>query len=830
MLRYDLCNGKWSMTDLNDNRTFKATAPGSVLSVLLAAGEIPDPYFGENEKELLYLFERDYEFTCHFGIRGDVLQEDVQELVFEGLDTITEIYLNGEKLGRTKNMHRTWRFMVKDILRMGENELKIHFFSPLRYIEEHNSSEKKEIRQSSENALFGGHMLRKVHSSFGCDMAPQLPDMGIFRGIHIEAWSKVRLKDVYFFQEHIDGNVTLFVDPVMQFSDPIPVEIHIEVSGEVPVEVMTRMPDPGVMATSKGDNEMGIPIHEPKLWWPNGCGTQYLYDVKVSLRKANRLYDEKNYRIGLRSVELSREKDGYGEEFCFVVNGKKIFARGAVSVPEDAIYPNITAEKQRKLVDAAAAANFNCLRVWGGGYYQSDDFYDRCDEKGILVWQDLMFAGNIYDLTNGFERSILAETRDNVARLRHHACLALWCGNDGLENAWVQDDVYKDHSPALKADYIKMFEYLLPKMVRDEDESTAWWPSSPSSGGCFDKTDDEDRGDSHYHEFRYGHKPIKEFRDLHFRFLSKFGFQSLPSLKTVKSFTKHDDRNIFSPVMEAHQKNRNSYGELMQYISDSFRYPKDLEQLLYVSQIVQGVAVEYGVEHLRRERGRCMGTLYWHFNDIWPGASWSSIDYYGRWKALHYMAKRFYAPVAGSILVEGSTATSYLVNDGMIALKFKVRLTVMSTEGDELMRFVDDGRADAGGVFKGYKRDYGKLCSRDPRQIYLLAEFDLNGEIMTREAVFVPYKHLDLKKPVIDADITETDDAWEIKLSCDVYAPFVFLELAEADAVFSDNAFSLHKGRIKTVMVSKEDLSMEIEDAESFKEQLKIYDLYGSYV
>ena len=829
MLSLDLCSGKWEMTDCASDKKYKATAPGSVLSVLHSAGETADPYRGENEKELLPLFEKDYEFSTHFNIRGDILQEETQELVFEGLDTITEIYLNGEKLGKTKNMHRTYRFSVKNILRMGENDLKIHFFSPLNYINEHKSSGHKEISHCAGGSLYGSHMLRKAHSSFGCEWGPVLPDMGIFRTIKIEAWSKVKIRDVYFFQEHIDGNVTLFVDPVMVFTDPIPVEMRIEVSGEPPVEIMTRMPDPGVMATEKGENEMGIPIHEPKLWWPNGCGEQNLYEVKISLKKANRLYDEKTFRVGLRTIELSHAADEYGEEFCFIVNGRKIFARGAGYIPEDAVYPDITMDKQRKLLDAAEEAGFNCIRVWGGGVYPSDAFYDICDEKGLMIWQDLMFAGNIYDLTSKFEKSILAETRDNVSRLRHHACLALWCGNSALESDWVNSESFRKHAPALKADYIKMFEYLLPKKVRDEDESTAWWPSSPSSGGSFDSPGDESRGDAHYWEVWRGLKPYTEYGRHHFRFLSEFGFQSFPSYKTIKSFTGADDRNPFSPVMESHQKEESANGKIVHYISESFRYPKNFEQLIYVSQILQGMAVEYAVDHFRRERGRCMGTLYWQLNDNWPGVSWSSIDHAGRWKALHYMAKRFYAPVAGSLLTEGRTVTSYVVNDSSEVIRVRIRLTLFSTDGQELMRFTDDGRLEPGAVYKGQKRDFEKLSAKDPRQIYLLAEYDYNNISFTKETVFVPYKYLDLKKPDISVEVREMEENWEIVLSSDVYAPFVMLDLKEADAVFSDNAFSLHKGRERIITVAKSDVSTDFADAEEFREQLVIYDLYNSY-
>ncbi|MBR5421070.1 MAG: glycoside hydrolase family 2 protein [Lachnospiraceae bacterium] len=832
MITIDLSKEKWEMTDLESSRRLPATAPGSVLSVLLDNEEIEDPYDGENERKLLSLFDRDYEFSCNFNLRGEFLQEDEQELVCYGLDTIAEITLNGERVGRCRNMHRTYRFAVKDKLHMGDNELTVKFFSPLRYIREYKAGEGREVRYTPDGALFGSHLLRKAHSSFGWDWGPQLPDMGIFRTIRLEAYDKVHIREVYFFQEHIDGGVTLFVDPIMEYSDPIPVEVMVSVSDEAPVTVMTRMPDPGTVCTVKGENEIGVTIHDPKLWWPNGMGDQPLYEVKVVLKKADKIYDERSFRIGLRTVQLSREKDEYGEEFCFVVNGRRIFAKGADYIPEEAIYPRITEEKQRRLIADAKAAHFNFLRVWGGGYYPSDAFYDMCDEAGILIWQDLMFACNIYELTPSFEKSILAETRDNVARLRHHACLALWCGNNEIESGWDHWPGFADHSPRLRADYIKIFEYLLPKAVREADETTEWWPSSPSSGGSFDAPDDENRGDAHYWEVWHGKKPFTEYRKHHFRFLSEFGFQSFPGLKTVRSFTRPEDRNIFSPVMESHQKNEQANGTIMYYIAENFRYPKDFAQLLYVSQVQQALAMQTAVEHFRRDSGRCAGTLFWQLNDNWPVASWSAVDYYGRWKALMYAARRFYAPHLCSLLVEDQTVTAYVTNDSFEQLPIKLQMTLATLDGREVQHLTEEGRIPAGGVWKGQSRDFSRrLGGDDVRQYYVFVEYELGRESGITDAVFVPYKHLDLKKPDIDLKVSESEEAYEIVLTSNVFTPFVMLELKDADVVFSDNCFSLHKGKPRLIRALKADIrgNAEFSDAESFREQLEVYHLYGSY-
>ena len=835
MNHISLCGAGWKMTDCSSGESYAATAPCSVLSVLLEAGVIKDPYYRENEKEVLPYLEKDYIFSRNFNVDGELMQEDGIELIFYGLDTITEILLNGEKLAITKNMHRTYRFDVKDRLHMGANELFIHFHSPLQYIKDYQPQPHKEISVCPVGALPGGQYLRKAQSSFGWDWGPQLPDMGIFRDIVVESFSYAHIREVSFFQEHIDGEVTLFVDPIIEFTDPIPIEIVVKVTGEEPVTTITRMPDATAKITQKGENEIGIPIRDPQLWWPNGMGSQPLYDVKVTIRKADKVYDEKSFRIGLRTITVSREADEYGEEFCFVVNGQKMFAKGANYIPEDAIYPFIKEEKIRTLIESAYMAHFNCLRVWGGGYYPSDLFYDLCDAYGIVVWQDLMYACSAYDLTQGFENSILAETRDNVCRLRHHACLGLWCGNNEMESGWHHWPAFQKESPQLRADYIKMFEYLLPKAVRENDETTFYWPSSPSSGGCLDDPDCENRGDAHYWEVWHGQKPITDFQEHYFRFLSEFGFQSFPGIKTVRSFTEPEDWNIFSPVMESHQKNPGGNGRILYYLSENFRYPKDFEQMLYVSQILQGMAIKSGVEHFRRHRGRCMGTLYWQLNDNWPVASWSGIDYYGRWKALHYMACRFYAPVAPSIVLKGTAAFNYIVNDTADDLIIRIKVSLRTMEGKELTSYREEAKCAAGSVWKGRGRELQHfLNSYSLREVCVMAEYDCgDGTVLYEDAVFVPYKHLQLPPIAPMVEVTDQGESYEICLSAEGYVPFVMLELKQADVIFSENIFALQKDMSRRVYVRKDGIrcpeGVEIKDAQGLLDQLVVYTLQGSY-
>ncbi len=622
------------------------------------------------------------------------------------------------------------------------------------------------------------------------------------------------------------------MDPIIRYSQLVPVEIEIEVEGEKLIRLNAIPPAAGTSLTQQGKNEIAFPISNPRLWWPNGLGEPNLYEVRVKLYKDGKVYDEKDFHIGLRTIQLSREKDQWGEEFAFVVNGIKIYTMGANYVPQDTIYTRITSERIKELVDNARLANYNCLRVWGGGYYPSDEFYDLCDRAGIMVWQDLMFAENAYDMTPGFEKSIVAEVSENVARLRHHACLVLWCGNSRMEAGWSRGGILENESPLLKTDYIKMFEYILPTIVSEEDEQTPYWPSTPSSGGGLDAPEDENRGDSHLWQVWYGGEPVSSY-EMHVpRFLTEFGVQSLPSLKTIRAFAPEEEWNLFSPVMEAHQEDEEGNRKLLEYISGDFRYPKDFESLIYVSQIFQAETFRRVAEQCRRNRGRCMGTLFWQMNDIWPGISWSAVDYFGRWKAMQYVAKRTYAPCAGGVCIDNMAAIPWMVNDGMEDITVKLKMTVYTMDGKNVQMYNEEGIARAGEIKRFVRRDIKRsLMNVNLRNLYLLAEFETEFGRYESCTFFVPYKHLNLPKAEIAVEVEDAGGDYLIHLSSESLALFVTLELKEADCLFSDNVFHLHKGAVKTVAVSKDSIrGKKIITPASLKEGLQIRHLRDSYI
>lgn len=815
-------NGIWELRDENGKVLCPVKVPGSVISGLYAAGEIEHPYVGENEYRIRSLFEKDYEFVRFFEMNAEILRNREIQLVCEGLDTLTQIFINDVEIATTNNMHRTYSFSVKDYIKEGQNEIRIVFHSVLQYIRNYQYRENKQIHYVTCGAMEGNQLIRKAHSMFGWDWGPQLVDAGIWRDIYLVASSGTQIEDTRIRQVHEkDGTVRIKIEITLSEETKKQVEASLE-------EPESRKHLPAeVRKVAPCLYEAEIPVKNPKLWWPNGYGSQPLYRLKLSIGQETVL--EKT--IGLRTITVSQKEDEWGNEFVFLVNGEKIFARGGNYIPEDAVYPWISKEKIAYLLKSCVRANFNCIRVWGGGYYPSDEFYDLCDRYGLIVWQDLMYACNVYDVTEEFAETVRWETIDNVRRIRHHASLGLWCGNNEIESAWHHWGDFQKESPYLRADYIKLFEEILPKAVRSVDDQTFYWPSSPSSGGCFDEPDSDKRGDVHYWDVWHGQKPFSDYRKYYFRFCSEFGFQSFPCLKTIAMFAPKEDWNIFSKVMESHQKNDSANGKILYYLSENFRYPKDFKSLLYVSQILQGIAIKSGVEHWRRNRGRCMGTLYWQINDNWPVASWASIDYYGRWKALHYMARKFYAPIEVSICKCEHEISVFLENETHEEIICREAfLRIRDTHFGIVYECSTTAKVAA---FNADKLIACKMESDwlERADIYIEAEVLLeDGTILIDTDTFIPYKHLELPRVHIDTAVEETKDYFEITISGDGFAPFVELDFEDADVIFSDNFFTIsNEKKIRTTIQKADIQNGSFADANDLKKRLAITTLVDTF-
>lgn len=820
-------NGTWQLSA--GHRSLESVdmqIPGTVLSGLLAAGKIKDPFYRTNEDATRALFWKDYVFTRTFDVDEELLAQQHIVLVCEGLDTLAEISINGTFLAKTDNMHRTWKFQAKKLLHPGKNEIQIVFRSVLRFIEDYPYEAHKKINYIPCGSMKGNQLLRKAHSMFGWDWGPQTIDAGIFRDIYLQGYSHARIEDIRIHQQHAK-NVS--VQTSITLSESIPGQkLCVELSEDgADKPLQTKL----CKTNADGVAAVDFVIENPKLWWPNDYGDQPLYIVRTTLLDEDGTSLESiTRRIGLRTLTISQEKDEWGNEFAFCVNGVKIFTRGGNYIPDDCLYTRITEKKLDYILESCRRAHFNCVRVWGGGYYPSDAFYDLCDEKGLIVWQDLMYACNVYDVTDAFAENCRQETYDNVRRLRHHASLGLWCGNNEIESAWDHWGDFQKETPYLRADYIRLFEEVLPKAVQEADGETFYWHSSPSSGGCFDNPDDANRGDTHYWDVWHGQKPFTDYRKYFFRFCSEFGFQSFPCAKTVNSFTLEDDRNIFSRVMESHQKNDAANGKMLYYLSENLRYPKDLTHLLYASQVLQGMAIKYGVDHWRRNRGRCMGTLYWQINDDWPAPSWSSIDYFGRWKALHYMAQKFYAPHAVSMTLEDHRCHVYFSNESFETTEYSLTLSIRDLSGNVLETYETKGNSPA---FSAIETAVVDICSWEDQKddVFLEAVIHTKDQKVLKDVeTLVPYKYLNLKNPVISTEAEETNDAFILHISSDCFAPFVALDFDNADVIFSDNFFHLTDKTVQDIIVKKEDiLQGHFENAEDFRKRLQILSLGTSY-
>lgn len=820
-------NGTWQLSA--GHRSLESVdmqIPGTVLSGLLAAGKIKDPFYRTNEDATRALFWKDYVFTRTFDVDEELLAQQHIVLVCEGLDTLAEISINGTFLAKTDNMHRTWKFQAKKLLHPGKNEIQIVFRSVLRFIEDYPYEAHKKINYIPCGSMKGNQLLRKAHSMFGWDWGPQTIDAGIFRDIYLQGYSHARIEDIRIHQQHAK-NVS--VQTSITLSESVPGQkLCVELSEDgADKPLQTKL----CKTNADGVAAVDFVIENPKLWWPNDYGDQPLYIVRTTLLDEDGTSLESiTRRIGLRTLTISQEKDEWGNEFAFCVNGVKIFTRGGNYIPDDCLYTRITEKKLDYILESCRRAHFNCVRVWGGGYYPSDAFYDLCDEKGLIVWQDLMYACNVYDVTDAFAENCRQETYDNVRRLRHHASLGLWCGNNEIESAWDHWGDFQKETPYLRADYIRLFEEVLPKAVQEADGETFYWHSSPSSGGCFDNPDDANRGDTHYWDVWHGQKPFTDYRKYFFRFCSEFGFQSFPCAKTVNSFTLEDDRNIFSRVMESHQKNDAANGKMLYYLSENLRYPKDLTHLLYASQVLQGMAIKYGVDHWRRNRGRCMGTLYWQINDNWPAPSWSSIDYFGRWKALHYMAQKFYAPHAVSMTLEDHRCHVYFSNEFFETTEYSLTLSIRDLSGNVLETYETKGNSPA---FSAIETAVVDICSWEDQKddVFLEAVIHTKDQKVLKDVeTLVPYKYLNLKNPVISTEAEETNDAFILHISSDCFAPFVALDFDDADVIFSDNFFHLTDKTVQDIIVKKEDiLQGHFENAEDFRKRLQILSLGTSY-
>ncbi|REC54068.1 glycoside hydrolase family 2 protein [Chryseobacterium piscium] len=796
----NLSSEKWQFKNSKENKWLTASVPGTVHLDLMNNKLIPDPYKDENEKKVQWVENEDWDYQTVFKISAKELENQNADLVFHGLDTFSEIYLNGKPLKKTANMFRTWKIPVKNDLKIGNNILQIKFKSSVNIGKDLAKKVPFTMPESPRS------FVRKAQYQFGWDWGPRLVTAGIWKDVKLNFWNHAKIENIKIEHKAL----------TKQRADlNIYAEIFTEQSGKYSFLINNETHD---VSLQQGLNKISIPfqITNPKLWQPNGWGEPTLYDLKVSLKKDSKTLSSKSERIGLRTIELVQEKDEKGKSFYFKVNGNPMYTKGTNWIPSDSFTPRITKEKYKKLIKDCKDANMNMIRVWGGGIYEDDEFYKACDENGILVWQDFMFAGSFYPSDEDFLNNVKDEVKDQVNRLQNHPSIALWCGNNEIDEAIVnwgyqkQFKYSKEDSLQVWKDYKKVFHEVIPNALKENltSEKNIYWPTSPSIGWGHKESLTE--GDSHYWGVWWGEFPFEIYNEKVPRFASEYGFQGMPSLETVKSmFSGNPDLSLEDPIIKAHEKNARGFEIIQKYMERDYLVPKDFVKYNYVSQLLQARGMQIAIEAHRRAKPYNMGTLYWQLNDCWPVISWSSIDYLGNWKALHYQVKRSFENQI--ILTEEKEGflDFYGINDELKKFEdVKVEIQVVDFNGKILndLTTVQDGKILDGIVKFNHIEIKNLIKYSNKNEVFLkLILKDKTKKIIAQNNhFFVKPKDLKLTKPNIKI---KKISATEIEISTDVLAKDVYLM---GDTHFSDNFFDLLPKTSKKVTLSKSLKSVEV--------------------
>ncbi len=761
-------SGLWALSDESGAYSVPFQVPGDAITALHNAGAIPDPYFGRNEYGLRWIGERDWRAVRSFDHDGSPA-----ELVIEELDCVAEVRLNGQLVLSAENAFRRYRLDVSAALRSGANEIEILFRSPVREGQSRQQAQPFFIPWSEVNSPIGnGNMLRKQQCDFGWDWNIALTPFGVYGAIRLEPVAS-RIGTIVVSQAHDAGSVV----------------VTLAVTAEGPEVTATLC---GITATApvhRGVARLSLTIANPELWWPAGLGEAKLHSLSVTCGAATA-----TRRIGLRSLELDSKPDAAGRSFGFVVNGHPTFARGANWIPADALAGQITREGVADLLHSAIDANMNMIRVWGGGRYEPDWFYDLCDELGLMVWQDFMFSCNLYPSTPAYLAEVDAEVRDVVARLNHHACIAVWCGDNELIGALTWFDCSIKDRDRYLVSYDRLNRTIEAGLAAVLPGAN-WWPSSPSPGPMAfgDAWHDDSSGDMHFWSVWHEGRDFDHYRDVKPRFCSEFGFQSYPSMDVIRRFADPADFNIAAPVMESHQKNKGGNARIAETMFRYFRFPVDFPGFVYLSQIQQGLAIKTAVTQWRSLKPHCMGALYWQLNDTWPVCSWSSLDHGGGWKLMHHMARAFFAPITVVAVPDGTTIVLKGVNDTRAPASLTVTVSALSVGG--VRRVLTDTKATVDTITT---TEIARI-PLDSLHADEILHWEWSGDDTGSDTYAPkPWKTFDLMAPGVDMAIKLVGGMWKIDLAAKALAPFVAIE-ADVPGRFSDNAFMLFSGQNRSI-------------------------------
>lgn len=803
-------NGSWQFRQAGSRNWLPATVPGCNFTDLLANDCIGDPFFRDNEAALQWIEKCDWHYYRLFNVDTALLENEEVELVAEGLDTFCDVYINGCKLASTENMFIGYRFACKALLTPGENRIDIQFRSPinetmLRY-EEAGFAYPAENDKSTEKLSV---YCRKAPCHFGWDWGPRFVTSGVWRDIYLEPANSCKIADTYFV-------VSRLQDKQAFFSFQLTLASRQDFSGQVRISCeqapeLNRVENVRFVNEPAGKREitLAFSLDDPQLWWPNGMGDAFLYDFRFELVINHQVVHSTSQRVGLRTIEVVNEKDQDGECFYLKVNHHKVFMKGANYIPDDSFLSRVTKLHHQSLFDACKNANMNMVRVWGGGVYQDDDFYDLADEHGLLVWQDFMFACSLYPGDDAFLQNVNAEAEYNIRRLRNHPCLALWCGNNEVDMAikhwhWPEKFGYSEELfDRLKSDYMRLFDRCLRDAVKQHDPARFYLRSSPIGSW---ESDEDHIGNHHYWGVWHGEEPFSEYQKRIPRFMSEFGFQSFPVMSSIRRFTEPDDQVLESSVMQIHQKHPRGNKLIQQYIENEYLPPKDFESLLYLSQVQQALGLKLAFEAHRKAMPFCMGTLYWQLNDTWPAASWSGIDYFGKWKALHYQAKRSFSPQLLVIEQIEDRVHVQIVSDSLDDIKGHLKLALVGFSGElhwQLQQPVYINANASENIFSTTLESFGREI--DFKQVVLsglLTEESTNDVLAENLFYFAPNKMLEMTLADVDVSHEVRGSILSVTFVSKNLVRQIFVDSPGLSGNFSDNFFDLLPGQIKTVTIT----------------------------
>ena len=829
-------DSKWEFQSEKGEPFMPASVPGTVHLDLLENGKIDDPFFRLNEHKLQWIDKLDWNYRTTFNINDSQFNYDNIELDFLGLDTYADIFLNDHLIYSSDNMFVGKKIEVKQKIIRGENNLLIKFKSPidvgiekydnLGYELPDNANDLSEIGEVIGNKKVGVFS-RKAPYSFGWDWGPRLVTSGIWRSINVNFWSNFKINDLYFKQNIVGDKA--FVEANVEVLSLIE---NKNVVAEISVDDKKIFKD--FVYLEKGTNKFTIPftVEDIERWWPNGMGNQKLYDIRIKISNENYSIDSSK-SIGFRTIELITENDSIGNNFFFKVNGIPTFMKGVNYIPQDVFLPRVKDSDYQKILSAAVDANMNMIRVWGGGVYEDDIFYELCDKYGLLVWQDFMFACAMYPGNDSFLRSVEEEAIYNVKRIRNHPSLALWCGNNEVLSAWenwgwkkgIVENQSQEIADTIFKAYDQIFHKILPKVIQEYDPATDYWSSSPSSSTGV--TESLTSGDAHYWGVWWGKEAFSTYEEKIPRFMSEFGFQSFPEFSSVEKYTNESDYNIYSDVMKSHQRSSIGNSTIEEYMLRDYNVPDSFEHFLYVSQLLQAEGISLGMEAQRRNRDICMGSLYWQLNDCWPVASWSSIDYYGKWKALHYQTKKSFEESILSFHKNNNEIAIYFVTDKLHSEKYKYNFQLRDFSGKIYNSWKGEFHSNPNNSKIIHNIDLASISIDNEyfNDKFIFAYVTLNDIIISEKIKYLtPLKNLKLTQPKFQYEVDIVDNFYEIKLISKNLIKNLFIA-SMLEYNFSDNYFDLIPNKEKVIRINRDNFS----SARSFEESLRFISLYDTY-